>query len=256
MRKRMALLHRAAFATLVGAAAMTGHAQTPAQAPSILLESLTGRQSFELYCAPCHGAGGRGDGPVAAALRTQPADLTALARRHDGRFPRDIVRELVTGRSRALPAHGTTEMPMWGPLFRALESDARARMRIDNLVTYIESLQAPSTLSQDTGSQLFRAHCAPCHGASGRGGGPVADQLRTMPPDLTKFTARNGGAFPSERVRRIIDGREVRSHGDREMPVWGDVFRIPREGGALSPEAGRIDAIVRYLQAIQERGAE
>jgi hypothetical protein len=76
-----------------------------------------------------------------------------------------------------------------------------------------------------------------------------------MPPDLTKFTERNGGMFPAERVRRIIEGRGVPSHGDREMPVWGDVFRIPREGGAMSPEAARIDAIVRYLQAIQERGA-
>jgi mono/diheme cytochrome c family protein len=255
MRKGMALLHCAALATLVGAAAVTGHAQAqPKQVPPILLESLTGRESFELYCAPCHGPGGRGDGPVAAALRTPPADLTTLARRHEGRYPRDVVRAFVTGSGRALPAHGTSEMPVWGALFRALEPDARARVRIDNLVTYIESIQAPSTLVLDTGSQLFRTHCAPCHGASGRGDGPLADQLRRMPPDLTKFTDRNGGVFPSERVRRIIDGRDVRSHGDREMPVWGDVFRTPRAGGTTSPEAGRIDAIVRYLQAIQQRG--
>jgi mono/diheme cytochrome c family protein len=251
----MVLLHLAGFATLVGAAVLTGHAQTPAQGPSILLESLTGRDSFDLYCASCHGNAGHGDGPVAAALATRPADLTILARRYDGRYPRDGVRDFVTGKGRPLPAHGTTEMPVWGPLFSALESDARARVRIDNLVTYIESLQAPTTLTEDTGSRLFRTHCAPCHGASGRGNGPVADQLRRMPPDLTKFTGRNGGMFPGERVRRIIEGRGVPSHGDREMPVWGDVFRIPREGGAMSPEAARIDAIVRYLQAIQERGA-
>jgi mono/diheme cytochrome c family protein len=251
----MALFHLAAFATLVGAAVLTGHAQTPAQAPSVLLESLTGRDSFELYCASCHGHAGRGDGPVAAALAKRPADLTTLARRYDGRYPRDAVRDFVIGRGRALPAHGTTEMPVWGPLFSALESDARARVRIDNLVTYIESLQVPTTLTEDTGSRLFRTYCAPCHGASGRGNGPVADQLRRRPPDLTKFTERNGGMFPAELVRRIVEGRGVQSHGDREMPVWGDVFRIPREGGAMSPEATRIDAIVRYLQAIQERGA-
>ena len=65
---------------------------------------------------------------------------------------------------------------------------------------------------------------------------------------------RNGGVFPSERLRRIIDGRDVASHGDREMPVWGDVFRIPRGDASTSPAAGRITAIVRYLEGIQQRG--
>jgi mono/diheme cytochrome c family protein len=145
-------------------------------------------------------------------------------------------------------------MPTWGPLFRAFESDARARVRIDNLVSYIESIQPPSTGPRDNGSQLFRAHCASCHGATGNGNGPVADQLRHAPPDLTKYTARNGGVFPRERVCRIIDGRDVPSHGDREMPVWGDVFK---SGGAASTNdvKAKIDAIVRYLEGIQQRAA-
>ena len=255
MRNRMALLHLTTLGTLVGAAAMTVQGQTPAApAPSVLVESLTGRDSFDRYCVPCHGPGGRGDGPVAAALRTPPADLTTLARRHGGGYPRDYVRDLVTSGNRLIPAHGTLDMPVWGPLFRAFESDARVGIRIDNLVAYIETLQVPSTLSQDAGSQLFRTHCATCHGADARGSGPLADQLRRMPPDLTRFTQRNGGVFPSERVRRIIDGRDVPSHGDREMPVWGDVFRIPRGDAQSSPALARIDAIVRYLEGIQERG--
>ena len=227
--------------------------QTPSQqTPPILSESLAGRDSFALYCAPCHGSGGRGDGPVASALRTRPANLTTLTQRNDGAFPRDRVRDFVTGSGRQLPAHGTTEMPVWGPMFRAFESDARARERIENLLTHIESLQLPSTGANDTGSQLFRTYCASCHGASGRGNGPLADQLRRMPPDLTQFTRRNGGTFPSERVYRIIDGRDVASHGDREMPVWGDIFKI----GTSRPDAkAQIDAIVRYLAGIQERGA-
>jgi hypothetical protein len=41
-----------------------------------------------------------------------------------------------------ITAHGTDEMPMWGPIFRALDrSDARAKARIDSLVSYIESIQ-------------------------------------------------------------------------------------------------------------------
>lgn len=241
--------------TLCALAGVRPVAQAVQQTPPILIESLAGRDSFELYCSPCHGSGGRGDGPVASALRTRPADLTTLARRNGGAYPGDRVRAFVTGTGRALAAHGTTEMPVWGPMFRAFESDARARERIANLVSYIESIQAPSTAANDTGSQLFRTYCASCHGTTGRGNGPLADQLRRMPPDLTQFTRRNGGMFPSERVYRIIDGRDVPTHGDREMPVWGDAFRAVSGGSSAAAVKARIDAIVRYLEGIQERGA-
>jgi mono/diheme cytochrome c family protein len=236
-------------------AAAVWHAATPVaavdQQPSVLTESLAGRDTFEQTCAACHGRGGRGDGPVASALRSRPADLTTLAQRNDGAFPRGRVRDFVIGTDRQLAAHGTTEMPVWGPLFRAFESDLRVRERIDNLVSYLETIQVPSTGVQDAGAQLFRTHCASCHGTTGRGDGPLAAQLRRPPPDLTQFTRRNGGIFPSERVFRIVDGRDVPSHGDREMPVWGDVFKLGSSGSAVKD---RIDAIVRYLAGIQERG--
>ena len=114
-------------------------------------------------------------------------------------------------------------------------------------------LQGPSTAPGELGARLFRTHCATCHGTSARGDGPMAEQLRRAPPDLTDYTARNGGVFSSERVYRIVDGRDVPSHGDREMPVWGDVFSRSPEG--LSDEAvkARIEAIVKYLQDIQRR---
>ena len=229
-------------------------AQEPKPPSSLLIDSLSGRDSFERYCAPCHGIAGRGDGPVARELRTHPPDLATLARRNDGAFPRDTVRGFITGIGRTVAAHGTTEMPIWGPLFRAFESDARARVRIENLVSHLESLQAPSTGPGDIGSQLFRMHCASCHGATGRGNGPLADDLRHRPPDLTTFTERNGGVFPRERVLRIIDGRDVPSHVDREMPIWGDVFKI-RGLTVLNEVKDRIDAIVRYLEGIQGRTA-
>jgi hypothetical protein len=79
--------------------------------------------------------------------------------------------------------------------------------------------------------------------------------MRKMPPDLTKYTMRNGGVFPRERVYRIVDGRDVSAHGDREMPVWGDVFMQARPAAPTAAVKARIDAIVRYLEAIQERGA-
>jgi mono/diheme cytochrome c family protein len=224
--------------------------------PPLILDSISGRDSFEFYCASCHGRTGKGDGPMTSVLRTRPADLTSLARRNDGSFPRDRVLAIVTGAGRHVPAHGENEMPVWGPIFRGLDpSEARVKARIDNVVAHLETLQEPSTGSTDPGAQLFRTHCATCHGTHGRGDGPVADQLRRMPPDLTKYTARNGGVFPSERVYRIIDGRDVRSHGDREMPVWGDAFRISPNGMTAASVKARVEAIVRYLRSIQERGA-
>jgi mono/diheme cytochrome c family protein len=249
------MVRRIVLATIViSAAAIPTGQQLGPQTPPILIESVAGRDSFQLYCAPCHGVGGRGDGPVAPALRALPADLTTLARRSGGAFPADRVRDFVTGSERDIAAHGTTEMPIWGQMFRAFESDARVRERIGNLVAHIESIQVPSTGPDDTGARLFRTYCASCHGSAGRGDGPMALQLRRMPPDLTQYTRRNGGVFPSEQVYRIVDGRGVVSHGDREMPVWGDAFRLAFGGPGPDVIKARIEAIVRYLEGIQERG--
>lgn len=230
-----------------------GRSQGP---PPVLIDSLAGRDSFDLYCASCHGDGGRGDGPVAEELRTRPPDLTTLALRNQGAFPRARVRDIVEGKGGTLIAHGTTAMPVWGPMFRVFESDARVRERIENLLTHLQALQQPSTGINDAGAQAFRTYCASCHGSSGRGNGPIADQLRHVPPDLTKFSARNGGVFPSVRLTRIIDGRDVAAHGDRTMPVWGDAFRSTPGGFSQQQIDDRIAAIVKYLQGIQERGAE
>ena len=106
---------------------------------------------------------------------------------------------------------------------------------------------------QGPGAQLYKTYCASCHGLTGRGDGLVAETFRKPIPDLTQYTVRNGGVFPSERVRQIIDGRGTAAHGNREMPVWGDAFRSA-EGG-LGPAAvkARIEAIVRYLEAMQQR---
>ena len=230
------------------------HAQTAKTPVSFPAESLVGKDSFEAYCASCHGAGGRGDGPVAESLRSIPTDLTALASGRREGFPRERVTAVLTGTGRTVVApHGTTAMPIWGPMFRMFESDTRARVRIDNLVSYIESLQVRSSQPVDEGKNLFRTYCASCHGVDARGAGPLVSELRRLPPSLTSYAVRNGGVFPSERLRAIIDGRTVSSHGDREMPVWGDAFARTRDGLSEASAKARIDAIVKYLETIQER---
>src|SRR4029453_14327774 len=78
----------------------------------------------------------------------------------------------------------------------------------------------------------FRMYCSGCHGENGRGDGAKTFGLGVMPPDLTRLKARNGGVFPRERLRRIIDGREdIKLHVDREMPVWGQWFKLEGEEG-------------------------
>lgn len=234
-------------------AAVSGAQSTRTAPPKILIDSLAGRDTFQLYCSSCHGRTAHGDGPAAAALSVKPPDLTRLAQRSDGAFPAARVEELLVGDARPVAAHGTTDMRVWGPLFAAFESDVRVRERIANLVRYLESLQVSATGASDPGAQLFKDYCASCHGAAARGDGPVAAHLRKAPPDLTQYSARNAGVFPSERLRQIIDGTGIGAHGTREMPVWGDAFRAAREGLSAEAAERRIDAIVRYLGLIQAR---
>jgi mono/diheme cytochrome c family protein len=113
--------------------------------------------------------------------------------------------------------------------------------------------QRPSDAGNvQSGRDLFATYCASCHGVSGRGNGPAAEELRRRPADLTQLAKQNGGIFNGARIHSIVDGRAVKAHGTMEMPVWGDAFKW-REG---LPEDGikvRIDALVRYLESIQER---
>jgi len=109
--------------------------------PALVIESMYGPDLYRLYCATCHGRGGKGGGPAAAALKVAPPDLTVLARRQNGVFPAFEVETIIHGGT-AVAAHGSDEMPVWGPIFRALDpSDARVKVRIANLVSYIESIQ-------------------------------------------------------------------------------------------------------------------
>ena len=111
--------------------------------PPLVISSLAGRDLFQAYCATCHGRGGKGDGPVASSLKNRPADLTTIARRNGGRFPREQVERYVEGDELTTAAHGSGEMPVWGPIFRGLDPrDTVNRVRIANLVEFIESMQA------------------------------------------------------------------------------------------------------------------
>lgn len=122
-------------------------------------------------------------------------------------------------------------------------------------------VQAQVEPIEEIGKQEFIRSCAACHGESGRGDGLVAELLLVKPPDLTSISKRQGGKFPAPWVYRIIDGRnDLRPHGSKEMPIWGDRYRadtlrglpLPLNVSADAVIHGRILSLVFYLDLIQE----
>jgi mono/diheme cytochrome c family protein len=102
----------------------------------------SGKALFRQYCASCHGDDGKGAGPAAVAFKVQPPDLTALSRQNRGKFPRDRVVQAIRG-DRMQSAHGSTDMPVWGPVFLALTgmNQVEVERRISDLTEHIKSVQ-------------------------------------------------------------------------------------------------------------------
>ena len=100
------------------------------------------------------------------------------------------------------------------------------------------------------GQKLFRQYCASCHGADGKGSGPVAASLKMPPADLT-IIQKKGEKFPTDRIMLIIDGeqtnRAIEAHGTNKMPVWGTEFRH-RVG---LQKNNYVLALTRYIESIQ-----
>lgn len=122
----------------------------------------------------------------------------------------------------------------------------------------------------DIGKWEFQSSCASCHGADGKGKGPVAEQLKVPPPDLTVLAKKNNGVFPTNAVYETIDGlQRMPAHGSREMPIWGfrfnPIINLPHNvdpaywnmlGPEQSPEVvvrTRILVVIDYLNRIQQK---
>jgi mono/diheme cytochrome c family protein len=106
--------------------------------------------------------------------------------------------------------------------------------------------------SELSGAVLYSTYCQGCHGADAKGNGPVSELLTATPPDLTALVVRYG-EFPEELVYTTIDGRsQVRGHGSREMPVWGNIWDDPM-GGPVAEErvSARINSLVEYIRSLQ-----
>jgi mono/diheme cytochrome c family protein len=139
------------FAVTAGLLAWGALADPPAAPEELEVDHTLaelGRPYYRAFCASCHGVDGLGDGPVASALRTRPADLTKIAARRGGHFPDGQIAQFIDGRF-TVAAHGSREMPIWGQVFTrdipesdVAESIARGKVLV--LVEYLKSLQTPA----------------------------------------------------------------------------------------------------------------
>lgn len=140
-------IHVAFVAGLLATAAF-GIAQTTPQIKNVPVQHTSpasGKIMYDSYCAVCHGVDGRGNGPAAPALKQPATDLTLMAKQNGGKFPgAHIYAVLQFGTETS--AHGSKDMPVWGPALRSLDrgsptTEMVQHQRIVNLTNYLRTLQ-------------------------------------------------------------------------------------------------------------------
>lgn len=246
-----------ALAFALMGAAIPGFGKQPQAATSAeeqftrLIRSVEGPDLFRAYCAPCHGIDAKGTGPVASALKVKVPDLTLLSSNNHGQFPTAYVRQTIMG-DKIAAAHGSREMPIWGPIFHQVEADMDwGNVRLDSLVKYLQSMQPIAASSAPSGAELYKQHCAACHGADLKGTGPAPRPFRT-PPDLTTLAKRHGGKFPDAYVTSVLrEGVVMPAHGPADMPIWGPDFAISQLGEAQV--SSRITMLTNYIKSLQAK---
>ncbi|KAA6460289.1 cytochrome c [Acidobacteria bacterium AB60] len=140
MRKHLSLVaFTAGLLLAVGYADQTKNRVT---IPANKTNPTDGRQMYNSYCAPCHGVDGRGRGPAAQALKSPPVDLTALARNNRGKYPDSHVMAVLQFGTE-ISAHGSEQMPVWGPIFSRMNvaNSQEKDLRMSNLSRYLQSMQ-------------------------------------------------------------------------------------------------------------------
>jgi mono/diheme cytochrome c family protein len=105
--------------------------------------------------------------------------------------------------------------------------------------------------SAASGKEMYSQYCAPCHGTDGKGTGPAASSMKTMPTDLTQLAKQHDGKYPANSVASILKfGSGPASHGSADMPVWGPLFKS-LDKYHESVEQQRISNLVTYIGSLQ-----
>ncbi len=140
--KKLSLLLSLVFAMLIFLALSLGAQQKPEvkKAPVPYSKPESGAAMYKDYCAACHGLTGKGDGPAAVALKSPVPDLTTLSKRNGGVFPDAKLAYILTHGGSSTGVHGSEDMPIWGNLFKSVNTDL-VKLRIANLTNYLKTLQ-------------------------------------------------------------------------------------------------------------------
>jgi mono/diheme cytochrome c family protein len=117
-------------------------AWTQERATSSAYNTIEGAKIFQYRCAMCHGVDGKGHGPDSVVLKHPTPDLTLISHRRGGKFPYQRVKDIIDGEKTGLLSQGEREMPIWGPIFHAVESDQDwGEVRLDAITRHVESIQ-------------------------------------------------------------------------------------------------------------------
>ena len=123
------------------------------------------------------------------------------------------------------------------------------------LIFLISGASHAAALSAETdaGKLFYMQHCSSCHGQEGHGNGPVSRYLNVTVTDLTLIKKNNNGIYPLDKVMWAIDGRgDVRAHGDREMPIWGEIFIIEEQRSPQRARESKAKLIAEYIGKLQQ----
>ncbi|MBT3204963.1 MAG: c-type cytochrome [Gammaproteobacteria bacterium] len=188
-----------------------------------------GRKLFVSYCQLCHGTEGKGDGPLAKAMKITPADLTITVRARSDTILKKIItgrgKQTITGRDR----HNiiSDAMPEWQDIFDDNQ--------INSLIAYLRFMgNKKHNLMGDPeiGQQLYQKYCQVCHGVEGDGDGIMTNLIGIMPMDHTNPNETNS-IENQQLLTSILDGK------GRFMPAWR---------GILSETD--IEALVSYIRLL------
>ncbi len=119
----------------------------------------------------------------------------------------------------------------------------------------VAACTVPSMPEAPDGAKFYASNCASCHGALGRGDGPLASDLVSEPADLTLLARTNGGTFPRAHALSYIYGDPDQGHLARVMPQFGNAMvhdTVPIEvDGVLTPTPRVLAGLLAYLEDIQ-----
>ncbi len=93
---------------------------------SFAADVAAGQAVYNRLCVSCHGAGGKGDGPAAAALNPKPRNLVAAMPKGD-----EYVKKVITQGGAASGLAAT--MPAWGAALQPGE--------LDSLLLFLKTLK-------------------------------------------------------------------------------------------------------------------